>query len=292
MSDHCEEQEMEQEALEAIYMEDFEALNGTQPFKWAISLVPHNDEGSDEANHVALRLLVDVPLDYPDVKPTLNLELVKGLAEEQKDEILGVADQELEANMGMPAIYSVCEGIRAWLLDNNKEYDGSMYAQMMRKQEAASKAKEENTVQYESHNVNKTKIPTQAELEEAAVYKRRQEGTPCNRENFEIWKAKFEAEMEEKAQANEMEDATSKKKKDKSNNKGEDVESKPTGYEIFGSKGGVLDLEAMEAAAADMEALNVDDVDEDLFADEDSDEDLDDLDFDDSDDDEDDEPEI
>lgn len=201
-----------------------------------------------------------------------------------------MADQELEANMGMPAIYSVCEGIRTWLLDNNQEYDGSMYAQMMRKQEAASKAKEDSTVQYESHNMDKKKIPTEAELEEAAVYKRRQEGTPCNRENFDVWKEKFDKEMEEKtltAEAKEKDD--SKKKKDKSKDKKED--NKPSGYEIFGSKSGVLDLEAMEAAA-DMETLNVDDVDEDLFVDEDSDEDLDDMDFDDDSDDEEDEPDI
>lgn len=68
-------------------MEDFEALNGVQPFKWAIKLMPIQDDDDEEANHVALRLLVDVPLEYPDVKPTLNLELVKGLAEEQKDEV-------------------------------------------------------------------------------------------------------------------------------------------------------------------------------------------------------------
>ncbi len=36
---------------------------------------------------------------------------------------------------------------------------------------------------------------TEAELEEMQVQKRRQEGTPCTKENFEAWKVKFEAEM-------------------------------------------------------------------------------------------------
>ena len=38
---------------------------------------------------------------------------------------------------------------------------------------------------------------TQAEAEEIAVRKRREEGTPCNKENFDAWNEKFQIEMEE-----------------------------------------------------------------------------------------------
>lgn len=90
----------------------------------------------------------------------------------------------------------------------------------------------------------------------------------------------------------ECENESNNKKKEKN---AIDYSTRKTGYEIFGSKTGVLDLEAMEAAA-DLEGkvkLNLDDVNEDLF---DEDEDLDELDFDsdedDFDDDSDEEPDI
>ncbi len=54
-----------------------------------------------------------------------------------------MANEELEAYMGMPAIYAVCEAIRTWLGDNNVKGldDVSMHAQMMRKQMEAEKSK-------------------------------------------------------------------------------------------------------------------------------------------------------
>ena len=33
-------------------------------------------------------------------------------------------------------MFAISEALKAWLLENNEEYDGSMYAQMMRKQES------------------------------------------------------------------------------------------------------------------------------------------------------------
>ena len=56
---------------------------------------------------------------------------------------------------------------------------------------------------------------SQNEKEELEVRKRRAEGTPCTKENFEAWKAKFEAEMAEKAAKEENARAS----KDRSNTK-------------------------------------------------------------------------
>jgi len=262
-----EEQEMEQEALAAIFMDDFVALNEEQPYKWSIMLEPIQDD--PDANHVGLKLIVDIPLTYPEEHPELNIEITKGLAEDQIEEIFNVAKEEVDANEGMPCLFSVCEAVRGWLLDNNKEFDGSMYAQMMRKQDAMKKSNESK--EYESYSTKTG--PSQTEIEEAAVHKRRAEGTPCNQETFNEWKRKFESEMKE---LEECANESNNKKKEKN---AIDYSTRKTGYEIFGSKTGVLDLEAMEAAA-DLEGkatLNLDDVDEDLFG---EDEDLDELDFD------------
>ena len=122
------------------------------------------------------------------------------------------------------------------------------------------------------------------------MHKRRAEGTPCTAENFHAWKIRFDAEMEEKRRLEEEENQKNEKK-----SKDVDYDSRKSGFEIFGEKSGVLDLEAMEVAA-ELEGkatLDVDNVDEELF---DEDESLDDLDFDsdddDDDDDDDEEPDI
>jgi len=148
MSDHLEEQEMEAEALEAIFDTAFEIRSSSQPFIWAVKLVPVDCGGDEEeeeaANHVMVKLVVNVPLDYPEESsPELDLEIVKGLSEDNKKELMAVATDEAEANAGMPAVFAVCEAVRNWLADNNVKGldDASMHAQMMRKQKEAERQK-------------------------------------------------------------------------------------------------------------------------------------------------------
>lgn len=127
----------------------------------------------------------------------------------------------------------------------------------------------------------KTDIMSEAEKEELEVTKRRAEGTPCNKENFEAWQSRFLRERAaDKAREEEGEGdgKSGGKKKDKV--KDVDKSGRLTGFEHFNSK--MDNLEALEAAAEAAEQ-GFEDVDEELF---DDDVDLDDLDFDDEDDDE------
>jgi len=119
---------------------------------------------------------------------------------------------------------------------------------------------------------------TEAEREELAVRKRREEGTPVNDSTFSDWWAKFQEEQS-------LIDGASEKAKD------DDDGEKLTGFQIFSEKAGVFSLEKLEAAAEELENdEEFGEVDEDLF---DDDEDLDDLDFDDDiDDDSEEEPDI
>lgn len=132
---------------------------------------------------------------------------------------------------------------------------------------------------------------TEAEAEEMAVRKRRAEGTPVNEETFNTWKAKFEAEMREQREREEAEAAADGKKKKE---KVVDKTGRSSGFAQFSDKNGAFNLEAFEAAAENAqrdedEDEGVDDdhlaenVNEELFEDDD---DLDDLDFDDEDEDE------
>ncbi|KAL7536235.1 hypothetical protein ACHAXR_007010 [Thalassiosira sp. AJA248-18] len=303
MSDqHLEEQEMEAEALAAIFDTAFELRSSEQPFVWAVKLVPVDcgDDTDEEeaANHVMVKLTATIPLDYPEESlPELDLEILKGLSEDNKKELLDLANEEAEANAGMPAIFAVCEAVRTWLADNNVKGldDASMHAQMMRKAKDAERKEAQAAQQFESQKKNEKM--SQAEEEEMSVRKRREEGTPVTDATFSDWWAKFSAEVEqvkadEKAAA--MEDS-----KDKKNALAAVIEERLTGFQIFSDKAGVFNLEKLEAAAEELEndtsALDPEelgDVDEELF---DDDEDLDDLEFDSDDDDEEDsdeEPDI
>ena len=122
---------------------------------------------------------------------------------------------------------------------------------------------------------------TETEAEDYEVQKRRAEGMPCNKENFEAWKQRFEAELAEEAALKESADGdTGRKGKEK---KTEDKTGRITGFMQF--SGAAANLQALEAAADEAEQDETPIIDEELF---DDDEDLDDLDFD-SDDDDDDE---
>lgn len=280
---------MEAEALEAIFMESFEVLNSAQPFKWSVKLMPvdcgEDKEEEERLNHVVIKLIATIPLDYPETStPELDVDVIKGLAGDQVKEILAVANEEAEANAGMPAIFAVCEAVRAWLADNNVKGldDGSMHAQMMRKmkEKEKAKAKQEQLQQFESQK--ESQDLTTAEQEEMTVRKRRAEGTPCNDENFYVWLQNFEEEQAQKEAEKEEEGEEEKGGKKKSGEKADVAKDRHTGFEQFSGKVGIMSLEAIEAAAEEAEKdsgddVDIDDVDEELF---DDDDDLDDLDFD------------
>ena len=133
---------------------------------------------------------------------------------------------------------------------------------------------------------------TQAEKEELAVRKRREEGTPVTDASFAEWWEAFTAEMAKKKEDEKAAAAEDAKDKKSAAAEAASREERLTGFQIFSEKAGVFNLEKLEAAAEEMEndtsALDPEelgDVDEELF---DDDDDLDDLDFD-SDDDDDDE---
>lgn len=136
---------------------------------------------------------------------------------------------------------------------------------------------------------------SQAEAEELAVRKRREEGTPVTDATFAEWWSKYSAEMEQRKEEEKAAAAAEDSKADKKNaNAASIMDERLTGFQIFSEKAGVFNLEKLEAAAEELEndtsALDPEElgeVDEELF---DDDDDLDDLDFD-SDDDDDEEDE-
>ena len=138
MADHAEcaeEQQYEAEALEAIYDTYFSATTtGNGLTQWQIDLLP--DMSDLENNHVACKLIVELPVDYPHGNlPVLSVQVTKGLAPEHADILANLANEEAKANEGAPSIFAVAEQIKEWLTENNVKGldDTSMYAQSMRK---------------------------------------------------------------------------------------------------------------------------------------------------------------
>ena len=148
---------MEAEALEAIFMDAFEVRSPNQPFEWSVKLMPVDCGGDEEEenkeNHVMVNLVAKIPLAYPEeALPELDIEVVKGLSKDNQIELVKLANEEAEANEGMPAVFAVCERIKEWLVDNNVKGldDASMYAQMMRK----TKEKERKEVSFTARRIS------------------------------------------------------------------------------------------------------------------------------------------
>mmetsp|Transcript_17336 Transcript_17336/g.18075 ORF Transcript_17336/g.18075 Transcript_17336/m.18075 type:complete len:318 (+) Transcript_17336:49-1002(+) len=296
MSDQLEVQAEEIEALQAIYPDELQSLSGP-PYTFKIKLVPL--PGQDN-NHVAVDLNCSFPSDYPSIPPVIDVELKKGLASKQKEEILNIIKTQAEDNLGAPSIYTITEAVREWLVDNNVAgQDGSMYSDMMRRmqqKDVEKKKKEVKAAIALAADSEKSSHVVEADPEELERIRKRQAGHPVTAEAFLEWKAKFDAEM---LALRIAQFGLSEK----------DKEDKPTGKQLFLSNRAGLEealiaageqemsrqlAAAMSAAARKAAGEIVEDeadgdgiaVKEDLFL-EDCDEDLDDLLDDDDEDDED-----
>ncbi|GAB4819086.1 hypothetical protein N2152v2_006132 [Parachlorella kessleri] len=88
MTDHAAEQEMELEALEAIYMDDLQ---------------------------VRIEVVFAHTPTYPDEPPLLKARGLQGLADADVRQLQGVLDEQIEANLGMAMIYTLIGVAQEWL---------------------------------------------------------------------------------------------------------------------------------------------------------------------------------
>ena len=123
----------------AIFDDCAEIISSTQPFEWGVTLYP--EQHGEGVNYVGIKVIAKIPVDYPESLPTIEIEILKGLSDDHKQELAIMAAEEAEANLGLPSIFAVCERLREWLAENNVKGmdDVSMHAQMMRKQKEAAK---------------------------------------------------------------------------------------------------------------------------------------------------------
>ena len=136
---HQEEQEMEAEAMTAIFDTHFTIVQGDeQPFVWKVELWPEMEsDNMDEENHVGIVLEVTLPITYPDEGslPQCSISIVKGLTQDHAATLLELAKEEAQNNAGLPSCFAICEVLKAWLVEHNQKGhdDISMHAQMLRR---------------------------------------------------------------------------------------------------------------------------------------------------------------
>lgn len=190
MDAQCEELEV----LLSIYPDKYELLTSEPLKKVKINLKPQENESFVEIDFIA-----ELPINYPlETIPLIDIVCIKGLSKKHCDELKTLSENIAQENIGMPSIFTICEGLKDWLLDNNHPgQDGSMYSDMMRRihlKDNVTKKKAEKAAiiaAAENEMIGKDQIDP---LEEERIRKR-QAGRAVTEETFNDWKCRFDKEM-------------------------------------------------------------------------------------------------
>lgn len=163
----AEEQAMEMEALQAIYMEDIEVL-GSSPHEFQIKLVP---DGSDSLPGVILK--VTFTPRYPKEAPQLEVTPLRNIDADSCASLRDQLDAEALQNLDMAMVLTLAQMAKEWL-ENIKD-------------ELARKARERE---------ERARLQEYEEEQAQQIIQERkfQAGTPVNPTTFAEWKAKFELE--------------------------------------------------------------------------------------------------
>lgn len=183
--DADEEQRNEFEALEAIYADDFEVVSADPPRSFELVVVPNAD---GEGNHVSLRMLVELPAEYPAVQANIRLRSEKGLVERQMQELQAILEESSAAAVGEVAMYTVAEALREYLLEHNQP-QLSMHAQMEQRLNVKDSEEEERLAKRRAleERIEAKKLePSPLGIEAGTLF------TP---ESFQHWRKLFDAEQ-------------------------------------------------------------------------------------------------
>ncbi|PFH31814.1 RWD domain-containing protein [Besnoitia besnoiti] len=184
MTDHTEEQELELEALEALFTREgeFEKLSSSS---FRLSLVPCQD--NEGTNHVAVTLSVQYSATYPDAPPEWEIQESKGLDSEVLQEFKKEVTEAMEREVGAPMMYTIAEFIQDWLRARNKPQQ-SMYDQMMNRENAGKSESSED----EDEDEDREDEPQYTGLGEKQLCAAAER---CTKEEFERWAERFRQEM-------------------------------------------------------------------------------------------------
>jgi hypothetical protein len=143
--DYAEEQEMETQALEAIYGDEYKKCDDGG---FDVTLVPESGAGED-VNHISVALHVAYTPTYPEAAPELSVKIVRrgGLT----DEMVGECEQLLreaagsEELLGTAMVYALADKCIEWLVEHNKP-EMDMHQEMMERLKKAQEADDDGAV--------------------------------------------------------------------------------------------------------------------------------------------------
>ena len=144
-----------------------------------------------------------MPKDYPNSNvPDITIEIEKGLTKKQCETVTEIAKTIAAENIGNPSVFTIAEGVKDWLINNNVPgQDGSMYADMMRRMQQKETEVKKKIVKEEliKSNMLANNSDENSEVaidkEELERLRKRALGTLVTPESFVLWKKKFDEEM-------------------------------------------------------------------------------------------------
>ena len=126
-----EEQQMEIEALQCIFMDDFKFVSEKVPRSFELNVWP-NMSGDAGDNFVGAALAVAFPKQYPSKVPTIQVRSLKALTVVQRGALQTLVDSLVQENAGTTMMYAITESVKEWLLERNVK-QLSMHEQVRRR---------------------------------------------------------------------------------------------------------------------------------------------------------------
>eukprot|EP00397_Hematodinium_sp_SG-2012_P047022 GEMP01053320.1.p1 GENE.GEMP01053320.1~~GEMP01053320.1.p1 ORF type:complete len:256 (+),score=86.61 GEMP01053320.1:22-768(+) len=184
MTNYAEEQELEKEALESMFPDEY---HPDGPDKFRLELAPGEDE-----DFVRAPLIIQYPPNYPDEKPmvSLNADIPTGLPEEKEAALRRLIDETIEANLGMAMIYTLAETVQEYLRKNNFS-EVSMHDMMLNRQRGQEGPMEDD----DDEDDDEEAVEEDGEwkgLEEKELCAVNERLTP---QTFTAWKDNFDEEL-------------------------------------------------------------------------------------------------
>lgn len=221
-----DEQLEELEAIQAIYPDDYKLLIEDPVIKFTLKVRSDDEDASD---HITME--IKFPDTYPEVIPEIMLSSATGVPRSLLNELTDTLNNTANDNIGMIMVFQIYSDCKDWL---------------------------ENYIQTNSESKQKA-IEAQKKIDEANAKKRH--GTMVTKDNFLVWRERFEVEMLEKERREAAELAAQLAKKGGKGAK-DTKYNKLTGKEIFergsdskttveGSEGKTIALEVDESLFED-----------------------------------------
>jgi hypothetical protein len=190
---HLEEQALEIEALQSIYMEDLQELknDASHPTQWnctqrsgdgrkapskpvyMVQVYPQrDDDGQDPSSYeFGIELYFSHAVGYPDAVPFVHVSSIRGLSADQVAQCAENVANAVDENAGMPMIFSLVTAVQDWLNGLDEDQKEMARRDDPKEQEQRRRMEEEERIQ-----------------------KLRKHGHEVTAESFLAWREQFLAE--------------------------------------------------------------------------------------------------